>query len=110
MFFGLSKTEHNQLRRWDITAISVEILLLVIFFIGLTTGGGAAGERAAMMFLGGKYTAPFWSLVIVAGLAVPLFMELLEGKERYKPTRVAPALLLIGGLALRWLLVTAGQA
>jgi hypothetical protein len=41
---------------------------------------------------------------------VPLLLETLEARLHLGATRVAPALVLAGGLALRWILVAAGQA
>ncbi len=109
MLFKVSHGEHALLRRWDLAAIGVELGLLGLFFLGLLTGG-AAGQGAAQLFLGGRFTAAFWALVVIAGLVVPLLLELFEGRLRLHPTRLAPALLLLGGLSLRWILVLAGQA
>lgn len=109
MLFAIRHEEHRLLRRWDLIAIGTEAVLLALFLIGLVTGGGALGKSAAGHLLGGAYTAPFWALVVVAGLAVPFLVELLEERRGWKPTRVAPVLILVGGLALRWILVSAGQ-
>jgi formate-dependent nitrite reductase membrane component NrfD len=59
--------------------------------------------------LGGPFTAPFWSLVVIAGLVVPSVMEFLERRLHLRATFVAPSLVLAGGFALRWILVAAGQ-
>jgi len=59
---------------------------------------------------GGQYTATFWSLVVIAGLLVPLLLESLEARRQLRHTAIAPVLLLVGGLSLRWILVLAGQA
>ena len=109
MLFPLSHKEHKLLRGWDLGAIVVELGLIGVFLLGLLTGGDA-GRQAAGLFLGGPYTALFWSLVIVAGLAVPLGLELVEGAKKLAATRLAPVLLLVGGLSLRWIIVVAGQA
>lgn len=109
MLFAVNHDEHRLLRRWDLAAIGLELVLLGLFVMGLITGGGQAGQAAAALILGGKYTALFWSLVIAVGLAVPFLVELLESWKGLKPTRVAPFLILCGGLALRWILVSAGQ-
>lgn len=108
MLFPMAHKEHSLLRRWDIGAIVLELALLGAFLIGLASGGQSA-KAAAAKFFGGDFTATFWALVVVAGLAVPLGLELLEGKKKLKPTVLAPALLLIGGFSLRWILVLAGQ-
>jgi len=47
--------------------------------------------------------------VVIAGLVVPATMELLERRLHLAVTAVAPALVLAGGFALRWILVAAGQ-
>jgi formate-dependent nitrite reductase membrane component NrfD len=109
MLFGIRHEEHRLLRRWDLAAIGLEVVLLTLFLLQLATAGGAQGQAAAAKVLGGAYTASFWSLVVMVGLVVPFTVELLEARRGWRPTRVAPALILIGGLALRWILVTAGQ-
>ena len=110
MLFPLNHEEHDSLQRWDMGAIVLEAGLLLLFVMTLLTGGGLAGKEAADLFLGGKFTAPFWALVVFAGLAVPLILELVERGRKLQPTRITPVLILIGGLSLRWIIVLAGQA
>jgi len=110
MLFRLAHDEHATLRRWDIAAIAIEIVVLGMYFVELTANGGRQGRAAAALFFGGGYTAAFWALVVVAGLAVPFALELAEERKRLRPSLLAPALLLIGGLSLRWIFVLAGQA
>ncbi len=108
MLFPIHEKERHLLTRWDIMAIGVEITLLVLFFIDRATGC-AAGQQVFARFFGGDLTAPFWALVFVTGLAVPIALESIETLKKVKPTLAAPILILIGGLALRWILVHAGQ-
>ena len=110
MLFPLQEREHRVLRRWDIIAIVAEILLVALFFLGLATTGGASGARAIGLFFGGRFTAAFWTLVVLAGLVVPLTLEIVEAKRNLRPTLMAPVLILAGGLSLRWIVVLAGQA
>ncbi|MCL4234747.1 MAG: polysulfide reductase NrfD, partial [Deltaproteobacteria bacterium] len=110
MLLPVTHDEHRWLRRWDLAAIGVELLLLAMFFVALGNGGGQTGRAAAALFLGGPFTAVFWSLVVVAGLIVPALLEVLETRLGLRPARLAPVLILIGGLSLRWILVLAGQA
>ena len=100
MLLPVTRDEHERVRRWDVAAIAVELALLALFLF----------EPAATVFRGGAYTSVFWSLVIVAGLGVPLTLELLESRRRLHATVAAPLLILTGGFALRWILVAAGQA
>ena len=108
MLFPVTDGERHLLARWDLAAIGVEVLLLALFIVGLTTGG-AASRAAAGLLLGGTFTAPFWVLVFAAGLATPAVLEVLEFKLNLKASFVTPALVLVGGLALRWIFVAAGQ-
>ncbi|HEY6844064.1 MAG TPA: NrfD/PsrC family molybdoenzyme membrane anchor subunit [Thermoanaerobaculia bacterium] len=102
MLLPLSESERASIRRWDLIAIGAEALVLAFFFLDLKGG-------AASLFFGGAYTAPFWSLVVIAGLLVPAALELVEAQRRVH-VAIAPALVLVGGLALRWIFVLAGQA
>lgn len=110
MLLPVSEEEHELLRKWDIRAIWAELALLAFFFIELVADGGERGRAAAALFLGGPYTAVFWALVIVAGLAAPLVVEIAEPRRRLARAALAPSLLLVGSLALRWLFVVAGQS
>jgi len=106
----LGHDEHATLRRWDIAAIALEFVVLGMFFVELAANGGQRGRAAASLFFGGGYTAVFWAMVVITGLAMPLALELVEARRQLRPSVLAPALLLIGGLSLRWIFVLAGQA
>jgi protein NrfD len=109
MLFRLTPTERHFAAGWDFVAIGLEVVLLVLFLLGLATSG-QGGKEAAALLLGGSYTAEFWTLVVIAGLAVPLLLEALEARLHFRATVLAPALVLLGGLSLRWIMVAAGQA
>src|SRR5512138_886697 len=109
LLFRLSDEERHLLARWDRIAIGLEVAVLLLFLAGLATSG-ADGRAAAGLLLGGPFTAPFWALVVAAGLAVPFLLEALETRLRLPATVAAPVLVLAGGLALRFILVAAGQA
>ncbi len=109
LLFRLSGEERQDVARWDRVAMGTELALLALFLAGLGTGS-AGGHEAAGLLLGGSYTAPFWSLVVIGGLVVPMLLETLEERLHLRFTPVTPALVLAGGLALRFILVAAGQA
>jgi formate-dependent nitrite reductase membrane component NrfD len=109
MLLPMKREEHAMIQRWDVGAILIEACLLFLFIMTLLTGGGQPGRDAAELFLGGSYTALFWSLVVIVGLAVPLTLEVIEMAGHRRPTVLAPFMLLIGGLALRFIIVSAGQ-
>ncbi|HET9594684.1 MAG TPA: NrfD/PsrC family molybdoenzyme membrane anchor subunit [Anaeromyxobacteraceae bacterium] len=104
----LSGAEHRAVAAWDRRALLLELALLALFAIGLATGG-AEGKEAVRLLLAGAYAAPFFLLVVAGGIAVPLALGALEARLGLRPVAAAPALVLVGGLALRWILVAAGQ-
>jgi protein NrfD len=104
----LRHAEHHLIGRLDIAAVVVELLLIALFFLGMISGDETE-RHAAALFITGPYAATFWTIVVIAGLAVPLLLESLEIKRGLPATRLAPILLLIGGFSLRWILVSAGQ-
>jgi len=108
LLFRLSDDERHFVVRWDKLAIGLEVAVLLLFLAGLATSG-AAGKEAVGMLLGGPFTSSFWSLVVLAGLAVPFLLETLESRLHLRATAVAPLLVLAGGFALRWIVVAAGQ-
>lgn len=108
LLLPVSESDRDTLRKWDLAAIGLEVVLLGLFFLDLIAAG-ARGRAAASLFFGGPYTAAFWSLVVIAGLAVPALLEVFEMRQRMHAA-IAPALVLIGGLSLRWIFVLAGQA
>lgn len=109
LLWKLDSRDRALLVRWDALAIVAELALIGLMLLGWASSGGA-GRFAARLFLGGPYTAVFWSLVVIAGLLVPLAMEAIESRLRLKFVAIVPVLILSGGLALRWILLSAGQA
>lgn len=109
MLFAISHEERDVVRRWDMAAIGVELALLGLYLVQLVAADGR-GRAVAELFFGGPYTAVFWSLVVIAGLIVPLLLEVVESWRGLPHTVAVPILLLCGGLALRWIFVAAGQS
>ncbi len=108
LLLPISHQERERIARWDVGAITVELGLLAVMLIGLATAGRAA-QHAAWNLMGGPYTGVFWSLVVIMGLVVPLILETIEMRRKLAPVLLAPVLVLIGGLALRFVLLYAGQ-
>ena len=100
--------ERDQLLRLDSLLITVELGLLALFLIGLSSST-EAHAAAARLVLGGPYTAVFWVGVVVLGLVLPLGLQILTAAGRIADTPVAAVLVLCGGLALRFVIVFAGQ-
>lgn len=100
--------ELKSLVKWDIGLLALELVILLLIVISLLTGT-EAHQSAALLILGGPYTPVFWVFVIILGLAAPLWLEIRESMHLPGPVWIAPALVLLGGLVLRLVLVYAGQ-
>jgi protein NrfD len=109
MLLPMKHEEQRILAGWDSVAIAIELVLIGLMVIDLA-GGSQVTSAAADLLLGGPLTPWFWGLVVIAGLCTPLVLNGVELKRRASPTLIAPILVLVGGLALRWILVAAGQS
>lgn len=100
--------EQAALLRADNAFLAAELVLIALFLIGLTTAS-AVHANAAALLLGGPYTAVFWVFVVGLGIVLPLAIQSLMASHRIAHTLVAPVLVMLGGLALRFVIVSAGQ-
>jgi protein NrfD len=94
--------------RIDNVVLAAELGLLALFLFGLLAGSAPQVE-AAKLFLGGPFTAPFWVFVVGLGIVIPLFIQILAARHLVQHTAIAPIMVMAGGLALRWVMVSAGQ-
>lgn len=102
--------EERELLAWlDNHFIVAELVALGLFVVGLASGSAASRDAVALV-LGGPFTAVFWVGIVGLGLLVPLLIQSLAVTHRVTHTPVAPILVMLGGLALRFLFVQAGQA
>jgi formate-dependent nitrite reductase membrane component NrfD len=108
LMYNLNDGERVLLARVDMGLILAELALIAMWLIGLTTGG-AVHRQAAFALVGGPYTTAFWTLVVGLGLVAPFLGEWIERRGGHVPGRLAAVLVLLGGFALRWIIVYAGQ-
>jgi len=108
LLYQLADSERRLLGRTDMVLILVELALIGLWLVGLATGSTASREAVGLL-LGGRYTTAFWTMVVVVGLLAPLAAEWLEHRHGLLPGRAAAVLVLVGGIALRWIVVAAGQ-
>jgi len=100
--------EQASLLRADTVFLAVELALIGLVLVGLLTAS-AVHANAAALLLGGPYTAVFWVLVVGLGILLPLLLQALMVAHRIPHTVIAPLLVIGGGLALRFVIVSAGQ-
>jgi protein NrfD len=95
--------------RWDIAALFAESALIALFLFDQRTGT-ASHESAAQFLLSGPYAGAFFGLVVLVGILAPLIIGWAHLRQKSKAPYLAPALGLVGGLSLRFIMVLAGQA
>ncbi len=92
----------------DSLFLTVELGLIGLLLFGLLTSTEVHAE-AARLLLGGPYTAVFWVGVVFMGILLPLAIQSLAVTHRITHTPIAPVLVMIGGLTLRFVVVSVGQ-
>lgn len=100
--------ERELLAKSDNAFLTLELFVFGGFITGLLTSTRVHIE-AVRLLLDGPYAPVFWVVVIGMGIVVPLIIQLLAVNHKVKHTPVAPLLVLAGGLALRFVIVYAGQ-
>lgn len=85
-----------------------ELLAILLLISSMLTSAGNQQE-AAFLILGGPFTAVFWVLVVFIGLLIPLLLQTMEILHEIESRFIMPMLVLVGGLALRYIIVNAGQ-
>ena len=95
--------------RADLAFLAAELVLVGLLLANLFSSS-ASHAAAGWLLVGGPYAPAFWWLVVVAGLLVPIALQGLELGHRIPHTVVPAVLVLVGGFALRWVMVSAGQA
>jgi formate-dependent nitrite reductase membrane component NrfD len=101
--------ERRLLARADNGFLTAELVILALFLIGLVTSTRVHIE-AADLLLTGSYAPAFWVFVVGMGILLPLFIQSLAVRQKIRHTAVAPLLVIVGGLLLRFVIVFAGQA
>ena len=100
--------ERRQMAWLDNLFLVIELALIGMLLIGLASSSEAHAE-AAHLVLGGPFTAVFWIGVVGLGIVLPLVIQSLAVTHRIIHTPIAPILVMLGGLALRFVIVYAGQ-
>jgi protein NrfD len=109
---ALLRVHHSLMKtliRWDIAALFAEASFIAIFLFDHITGT-ADHRLVAALFFSGPFSGAFFGLVVLAGILAPLVIGWADLTNRAKAPFLAPVLGLIGGLALRFIIVFAGQA
>ncbi|MCK6543789.1 polysulfide reductase NrfD [bacterium] len=86
-----------------------ELFVITLFIVGMLSSAQAQ-QTAARLILNGPYAAVFWVFVVGCGIIIPLIIQLLAVNHKIQHTPIAPIMVMLGGLILRFVIVYAGQA
>ncbi|HEY6952484.1 MAG TPA: NrfD/PsrC family molybdoenzyme membrane anchor subunit, partial [Bacteroidota bacterium] len=100
--------ERQLLAKADNAFLTLELFVIGGFISGLLTSTGIHSE-AVHLILSGPFAASFWVFVIISGIIIPLVIQLLAVNGKIHHTPVAPIMVILGGLILRFVIVYAGQ-
>ncbi len=103
-----NKDESEMLAKADNGFLVAELFLITLFIIGLLSST-QVHQDAAKIILSGAYAPVFWVFVVGLGIVIPLIIQYMAVNHRIKHTPIAPVMVIIGGLILRFVLVYAGQ-
>ena len=104
------ESEHL-LSRVDIPLIVVELLVLFFLLFIMAGGQSVAAESARYLVVGG-FAIAFWVGLVLVGLVVPIALEVwaLRGGKGLSVGALAGLCLLIGGIVLRYAVLSAGAS
>lgn len=100
--------ERELLAKADNAFLIIELFVIALFIIGLKTATEVQ-SHAADLLLVGDFAATFWVFVIGLGIIIPLIIQLLAVNHKIHHTPLAPLMVIVGGLILRFIIVAAGQ-
>jgi formate-dependent nitrite reductase membrane component NrfD len=98
----------DSLIRADLFFLVTELVLIGLLLLSLTNASPSHATAAALI-ISGPYAWPFWGVIVVLGVLVPIAWQALELTHRIAHTVVPALLVLVGGFTLRWVMVSAGQ-
>lgn len=108
LLLSKNPSERRAFSKIDLMIIAAELFLIVHMFMGYLAGTQVQIE-AAGLFLGGEYTMSFWIFVVFLGLLFPGILEIMELRRFHIPHIIPAVLVIFGSIALRFIIVNAGQ-
>lgn len=104
----ISRETIGQLAKSLIGIIAIEAVVLVSYAIWLGTTGRAGGEALSLLMTG-TLAIPFWIVIVLIGLVVPLLLLLTKQGKTTLIVVTSASCVLLGGLALRAIMIVGGQ-
>ena len=101
-----------RLMRFTAFALIVQLAALALFVLTVSTTGSTGIARALAQLIAGPYGVPFWLGAVVIGIVVPLALQFAGVVRKTAPaiTALMSLLILVGGFAVKYVIIAAGQA
>lgn len=103
-----NKYERELLAKADNSFLIIEFVVILLLLLGLLTASQTHID-AAHLLISGPFAPVFWVFVMGTGIVLPLIIQLLAVNHKIKHTPIAPIMVIIGGIILRFVIVAAGQ-
>ncbi len=104
----ISRETMGQLSKALLGMIIVEALVLVGYVIWLAVTG-TSGTEALSLLTTGTLAIPFWVVIVGIGLIIPLILLLTKRAKATLFVTTSASCVLLGGLALRAIMIVGGQ-
>ncbi len=109
LFFVKSDDEKSYFVKISLLLIGVELFIIIHMLMGFLASSQAQID-AVKMFLGGEFTHHLWIFDIGIGLVLPAVIEVIWLRRKNLSLSIPAALILFGGMMMRFTMVHAGQA
>jgi formate-dependent nitrite reductase membrane component NrfD len=94
-----------------VVALLVQLVAVVVLVAAVSTSGSSGAAQALALLLSGSLSALFWVGAVLIGLVLPLVLGGMAIRRRSSGLGAATAVLvLIGGFAVKYAIMAAGQA
>ena len=100
--------ERELLAKADIGFLIAELFVIALMIVGFLSST-EVHIAAVKLILTGPFAAVFWVFVVLAGIVIPLIIQLFAVNHKVQHTPVAPIMVILGGLILRFVIVAWGQ-
>ena len=99
---------HEVVHLVDVILVVCEIVVLLVMVLSFLGAGNKTANRVAHKWIHGSYAAFFWVGMMGIGLLIPEFIYIFLGGV-VGSTVIAPVLVLLGGLLLRFMVVNSDE-
>lgn len=105
----ISRETIGQIAKSLIGIIILEVAILAAYALWLGISGAAGASEALSLLTTGTLAIPFWIVIVGIGLVIPLLLLLTNRAKATFFIMASASCVLLGGLALRAIMIVGGQ-